>query len=137
MINDRQSILSKYEFWVVYRIWLLPITQLIDLLLLCFHYFHLKLHDITILLKISWKCIIYSILWNTMNYISYVHMLKDTYRTITVSFTTPIFHPKIYEKLCSELFHVQKGFNERVLLLLLRALELNNAVNISECTRCF
>ena len=64
-------------------------------------------------------------------------MLNDSYRTITVSFTTPIFHPKIYEKLCSELFHVQKGFNERVLLLLLRALELNNAVNISECTRCF
>ena len=67
----------------------------------------------------------------------YEPIIKDTYITITASFATPIFHSKIYKKLCSELFHIQKGFNERVLLLLLRALELNNAVNISEYTRWF
>ena len=83
----------------------------------------------------SGKCIIYSILYSIRIFRDL--MLKDSYRTITVLFTTPIFHPKIYEKLCSELFHIQKGFNERVLLLLLRALELNNAENISEYTRWF
>ena len=64
-------------------------------------------------------------------------MFKDTYITIIISFSSPIFHSKTEEKLCSELFHIQKGLNERVLLLLLRALELNNALNIRECTKWF
>ena len=79
---------------------------------------------------------ILSILLYLISFIeNYKHVFKDLYVTIILSFSSPIFHSKTYEKLCSELFHIQKGFNERVLLLLLRALELNNAVNIWECTK--